>query len=50
MTRYADFHAHSLRDPDGFWAEQAELLDWHRPFDRVCDNDNPPFTRWFAGA
>ena len=50
MTRYADFYARSLSDPDGFWAEQAALVDWQRPFDRVCDNDNPPFTRWFTGG
>ena len=50
MTRYSDFYQCSLRDPDGFWAEQAALIDWQRPFDRVCDNDNPPFTRWFPGG
>ena len=50
MTRYSDFYQRSLRDPDGFWAEQAALIDWQRPFDRVCDNDNPPFTRWFPGG
>ena len=50
MTRYADFYQRSLREPDAFWAEQAALIDWQRPFDRVCDHDDPPFTRWFAGG
>ena len=50
MTRYADFHRRSLEDRDGFWAEQAQLIDWHRPFDRVCDYDNPPFAKWFVGG
>ena len=50
MTRYADFYQRSLREPDAFWAEQAALIDWERPFDRVCDHDDPPFTRWFAGG
>ncbi|MES3013960.1 MAG: acetyl-coenzyme A synthetase N-terminal domain-containing protein, partial [Pseudomonadota bacterium] len=50
MTRYADFHRRSLDDRDGFWAEQAQLIDWHRPFDRVCDYDNPPFAKWFVGG
>ncbi|HUG23654.1 propionate--CoA ligase [Piscinibacter sp.] len=50
MTRYADFHRRSITDRDGFWAEQASLIDWQRPFDRVCDYDNPPFVRWFAGG
>jgi propionyl-CoA synthetase len=50
MTRYADFHARSLTDRDGFWAEQAALIDWHRPFDQVCDYSNPPFAKWFVGG
>jgi propionyl-CoA synthetase len=47
---YAEFHRRSIEDRDGFWAEQATLIDWHRPFDQVCDNENPPFTRWFVGG
>lgn len=47
---YADFHRRSLKDRDGFWAEQAQLIDWHRPFTRVCNQHNPPFTRWFEGG
>jgi propionyl-CoA synthetase len=50
MTRYAEFHRRSLTDRDGFWAEQAQLIDWHRPFDQVCDYSNPPFARWFVGG
>ena len=50
MTRYADFHQRSLTERDAFWAEQAELIDWHRPFDQVCDHSNPPFVRWFVGG
>ena len=48
--RYADFHRRSIEDRDGFWAEQARLIDWHTPFTRVCNNDKPPFTRWFEGG
>ncbi len=47
---YADFHRRSLEDRDAFWTEQAALIDWHRPFDRVCNHDNPPFARWFEGG
>ncbi|HEX3139420.1 MAG TPA: acetyl-coenzyme A synthetase N-terminal domain-containing protein, partial [Rhizobacter sp.] len=50
MSHYADFHARSLSDRDGFWAEQATLIDWHKPFHAVCDYDNPPFARWFVGG
>jgi propionyl-CoA synthetase len=48
--RYADFHRRSLNDRDGFWAEQAELIDWQRPFEQVCDDRRPPFANWFVGG
>jgi propionyl-CoA synthetase len=50
MTRYADFHRRSLEDRDGFWSEQARAIDWHRPFEQVCDTGRPPFARWFVGG
>jgi propionyl-CoA synthetase len=50
VPRYADFHHRSIQDPDVFWAEQARLVDWQRPFDTVCDASRPPFVRWFAGG
>jgi propionyl-CoA synthetase len=50
MTRFADFHQRSIKDRDGFWAEQAALIDWHKPFHQVCDYTNPPFAKWFAGG
>ena len=48
--RYADFHRRSLNDRDGFWAEQAALIDWHQPFTKVCDYSRPPFAKWFVGG
>jgi propionyl-CoA synthetase len=50
MTRYADFHRRSIEDRDGFWTEQAALVDWQTPFDVVCDYSNPPFAQWFVGG
>jgi propionyl-CoA synthetase len=47
---YDDFYRASVEQPDAFWAEQARLIDWQRPFDTVCDNTNPPFSRWFVGG
>ena len=43
-------HRRSIEDREGFWAEQAALIDWHKPFDKVLDYSNPPFTRWFVGG
>ena len=50
MTTYKEFHARSIRDPEGFWGEQAKLIDWHRPFDKVLDYAKPPFRSWFTGG
>jgi propionyl-CoA synthetase len=47
---YAELHQRSLNDSEAYWAEQAQRIDWHTPFTRVCNNDNPPFTRWFEGG
>ncbi|MCR9108914.1 MAG: hypothetical protein NXH94_08465, partial [Rhodobacteraceae bacterium] len=27
-ARYEEMYARSVSDPDGFWAEQAQRLDW----------------------
>jgi propionyl-CoA synthetase len=50
MTSYTEFHRRSIEDREGFWGEQAQLIDWHKPFDQVCDYTNPPFAKWFAGG
>ena len=51
MPRLSDLvHERSLKDPDGFWAEAAETIDWYRKWDRVCDGSRAPFYRWFSGA
>jgi len=49
-TGYKSFHESSIKDPKGFWAEQAKLVDWHKPFDQVFDYSNPPFAKWFIGG
>jgi len=40
----------SIEDPNGFWGEAAQLIDWIKPPVRVLDDDNPPFYRWFSGG
>jgi propionyl-CoA synthetase len=50
MTTYKEFHARSISDPEGFWGDQARLIDWKQPFGRVLDYSRPPFARWFVGG
>ncbi len=57
----AEFRKHALlndpavyeraaRDPQAWWVEQAERLDWSRRWDTVLDDSNPPFYKWFVGG
>ena len=48
MTNYTDFYRRSVDEPEAFWAEQAELIDWKTPPKQILDNSNPPFSRWFV--
>ena len=45
---YAEQHRRSLDDPNGFWAEAAEAIDWVKEPTVVLDDSNPPFYRWFS--
>lgn len=47
---YEVAYARSLSDPDGFWGDIAQKIDWVKPWDKVLDDSNPPFYRWFVGA
>jgi propionyl-CoA synthetase len=48
MADYRTTYERSLADPDGFWAEQAGLVDWIRRPTQVLDSSRPPFHRWYA--
>ncbi|MDF2766566.1 MAG: hypothetical protein K0S81_3561 [Rhodospirillales bacterium] len=50
MPGYAETHARSLRDPEGFWGEIAEQIHWERRWSRVLDASRAPFYRWFPGG
>ncbi|HSJ98028.1 MAG TPA: AMP-binding protein, partial [Myxococcota bacterium] len=50
MARQEELHARSLADPDGFWAEAAQEIEWFRSFERVRDDARAPFVRWFPGG
>ena len=50
MSSYRQFHRRSIEDREGFWAEQARLIHWQRPFQKVLDYSKPPFARWFVGG
>ncbi len=45
---YADIHARSLQDPDGFWMEQAQAIDWDTPPSKALFDNNAPMYEWFS--
>ncbi len=47
---YAKTYARSLEDPEGFWGEVAEDVHWYKKWDKVLDDSNPPFYKWFVGG
>ncbi|HUN49191.1 MAG TPA: propionyl-CoA synthetase [Stellaceae bacterium] len=48
--RYEEIFRRSLADPEGFWGEAAEAIDWERRWDKVLDHSRPPFSLWFKGG
>ncbi len=46
---YDRLRAEAEKDPDGFWARQAESLHWFRKWDRVLEWKEP-FAKWFVGG
>src|SRR4051812_769743 len=48
---YQRLYRHSIDDPEGFWREQAQILDWAKPFSQVKNTRYSPddvTIEWFA--
>jgi propionyl-CoA synthetase len=50
MGAYEQTYRRSLDDPERFWREAADVIDWVVPPTRVLDADSPPFYRWYPDA
>jgi len=37
----------SINNPEKFWGEAAESIQWYKKFTRVLDDSKSPFTKWF---
>ena len=44
-----EVYERAAADPEGFWAEQAERLEWSRAWDTVMEW-TPPTVKWFVGG
>jgi acetyl-CoA synthetase len=50
IKNYEEVYSRAMRDLEAFWAERAEELEWFRKWDRVLDDSNKPFYKWFVGG
>lgn len=50
MPGYHDLFDASINDPTAFWADAANGVTWTKPPQRILDDSNPPFYRWFPDA
>ncbi|MBR9922210.1 MAG: acetate--CoA ligase [Bacteroidetes bacterium] len=51
LEEYNEAYKHSVDDPEGFWAEQAETFKWMKKWDEVLEWDfKGPDVKWFKGG
>ncbi len=50
MGRFDEVYRAAAADPEGFWAAAAAEIDWTKTWDRVLDDSDPPYYRWFPGG
>ncbi|MEY1556511.1 propionyl-CoA synthetase [Yoonia sp. R2331] len=47
---YAEVYQSWKDDPETYWMEQAQAIDWVTPPSRALDDSNAPLYRWFTDA
>jgi len=50
QAKYEEMYAHSVKDPEGFWAEHGKRIDWIKPFTKVKNTSYDPHNvsiKWF---
>jgi propionyl-CoA synthetase len=50
QSRYFEVYEAWRNDPDGFWREAARAIDWFKPPERVFNESQGVYGRWFAGG
>jgi propionyl-CoA synthetase len=48
--KYQDVYDQSINQPEVFWGKAAEAISWTKKWNKVLDDSNKPFYRWFAGG
>ena len=47
---YEGLYKKSISDPQKFWANEAKKLKWYKKWQKVLDDSNIPFYKWFTGG
>jgi acetyl-CoA synthetase len=50
VKEYDKMYKYSIDNREKFWAEQAEELDWYKKWDKVLDDSEKPFYKWYTGG
>jgi acetyl-CoA synthetase len=51
LQQYKEEYTKSVKDPESFWAEQAEEFSWKKKWDKVLEwNFKTPDIKWFVGG
>ena len=40
----------AIENPEAFWEKEAKELKWFKKWDRVLDDSNKPFYKWFTNG
>jgi acetyl-CoA synthetase len=50
FSSYEELYQWTLSNSEEFWADMASELEWFTPWEKVLDESNKPFFKWFTGA
>ncbi len=48
--KYEETFRESIENPEAFWGRIGEDIHWYKKWDKVLDDSNKPFYRWFVGG
>ncbi len=50
FSSYEELYQWTLDNNEQFWADMASELEWFQPWEKVLDDSNKPFFKWFVGG
>ncbi len=50
VKEYDSLYKKSIENREEFWASEAKHLEWYRKWDKVLDDSEKPFYKWFTGG